>query len=79
MRKFSPRGPLINSEFYTGWFSCWEENTTQMSFLNTTAILNSTKELLDMKANFNFFMFAGGTNFGFKNGQSIFISCLFRI
>jgi hypothetical protein len=66
MRAFSPRGPLVNSEFYAGWFSSWEERRPHV---DTATLLKATKTLLDMKANFNFYMFYGGTNFGFKNGE----------
>lgn len=66
MRKFSPRGPLINSEFYTGWITEWEE---RMPRGNTKTLINAMKVLLDMKANFNIYMFFGGSNFGFTNGE----------
>ncbi len=65
MRLYSPQGPLINSEFYPGWLSHWEE---EMETVDTYNILAMMKQMLQMKANFNFYMFFGGTNFGFMNG-----------
>ena len=65
MRNFTPNGPLVNSEFYPGWLSHWEE---PMARVNTTIILKAMKEMLDRNASFNFYMFFGGTNFGFMNG-----------
>lgn len=65
MRKYQSRGPLVNSEFYPGWLTHWEE---RMQRVNTSAVLATMKELLDLKANFNIYMFFGGTNFGFMNG-----------
>lgn len=65
MRMFSPRGPLVNSEFYPGWLSHWEE---KMERVNTTPILNMMTQMFERNASFNFYMFYGGTNFGFMNG-----------
>lgn len=67
MRKYQSRGPLVNSEFYPGWLTHWEE---RMQRVNTSAVLATMKELLDLKANFNIYMFFGGTNFGFMNGAN---------
>lgn len=25
LRKYQPKGPLVNSEFYPGWFTHWQE------------------------------------------------------
>lgn len=66
MRLFAPRGPLVNSEFYPGWLSHWEE---KMQTVNTSSILAKMREMLDLRVNINFYMFFGGTNFGFMNGN----------
>jgi len=65
MRQVTPYGPLVNSEFYPGWLSHWQE---PMALVNSTIIIKAMKQMLDMKASFNFYMFFGGTNFGFTNG-----------
>lgn len=66
MRKFTPQGPLVNSEFYPGWLSHWEE---PLQRVDTSKVLNKMKNMLDVNASFNFYMFHGGTNFGFMNGR----------
>lgn len=65
MRIYASKGPLVNSEFYPGWLSHWEE---KMERVNTTLILKTMTEMIERNASFNFYMFYGGTNFGFMNG-----------
>ena len=57
--------PLVNSEFYTGWLDYWGG---QHAHTDTDIIVKNLKDFLDLKANMNFYMFEGGTNFGFTNG-----------
>jgi beta-galactosidase len=64
-RKFSPKGPLVNSEFYPGWLDFWG---TPHQKVDTESILKSFNEMMTLRANVNFYMFFGGTNFGFSNG-----------
>ncbi|XP_065208143.1 beta-galactosidase-like isoform X1 [Planococcus citri] len=68
MREFTPKGPLVNSEFYPGWLTHWEEPLQRVS---TEAILRKMDDMLALRASFNFYMFFGGTNFGFMNGANI--------
>ena len=65
MRKFSPRGPLVNTEFYAGWLDNWGEPHQMRS---ATSIANTLDKILSMNASVNFYMYEGGTNFGFMNG-----------
>ena len=58
-RKYSPQGPLINTEFYTGWLDFWGE---EHSKLNTSEILKTFHEIMSLDANLNFYMFHGGKN-----------------
>lgn len=67
MRLYQPRGPLVNSEFYPGWLSHWDEKFATVA---TSDILKMTATLLAMNASFNFYMFHGGTNFGFTAGAN---------
>lgn len=64
-RRFEPRGPLVNSEFYTGWLDHWGDKHAMVSTENVTRVL---AEMLAMGANVNMYMFEGGTNFGYWNG-----------
>uniref|UniRef100_A0A8C9TER8 Galactosidase, beta 1-like n=1 Tax=Scleropages formosus TaxID=113540 RepID=A0A8C9TER8_SCLFO len=64
-RRFEPRGPLVNSEFYTGWLDHWGE---QHAHVDTEKVSNMLGEMLSMGASVNMYMFEGGTNFGYWNG-----------
>lgn len=64
-RRFEPRGPLVNSEFYTGWLDHWGD---QHAVVSTEKIMRVLAEMLVMGANVNLYMFEGGTNFGYWNG-----------
>ena len=67
MRKFSPKGPLVNSEFYTGWIDYWGERHQTKS---ATLVAKSLDKILSMNASVNIYMYEGGTNFGFMNGAN---------
>ncbi|PIK62438.1 putative beta-galactosidase [Apostichopus japonicus] len=66
-RVYEPSGPLVNSEFYTGWLDHWGMKHQVTSI---TAITKTLDELLKIGANVNMYMFEGGTNFGFWNGAN---------
>lgn len=66
-RQYSPHGPLINSEFYPGWLDLWGHDH---STVGTGEIVKTLDEMLAVGANVNFYMFFGGTNFGFTSGCS---------
>lgn len=66
-RHSEPKGPLVNSEFYTGWLDHWGE---RHSVVSTQAVVRSLDEILAHGANVNMYMFIGGTNFGYWNGAN---------
>uniref|UniRef100_A0A8C1ZU88 Galactosidase, beta 1 n=1 Tax=Cyprinus carpio TaxID=7962 RepID=A0A8C1ZU88_CYPCA len=66
-RHAEPHGPLVNSEFYTGWLDHWGE---KHAVIPTAAVVKSLNEILEMGANVNLYMFIGGTNFGYWNGAN---------
>ncbi|KAI1885668.1 hypothetical protein AGOR_G00206190 [Albula goreensis] len=66
-RKAEPHGPLVNSEFYTGWLDHWGEHHSTVS---SAIVAKSLNEILAMGANVNLYMFIGGTNFGYWNGAN---------
>ena len=67
MRKFSPRGPLVNTEFYPGWLDVWSvPHQTRSAQL----VAETFDKMLALNASVNFYMYHGGTNFGFMNGGS---------
>ncbi|XP_023418297.1 beta-galactosidase-1-like protein isoform X2 [Cavia porcellus] len=65
LRKYEPRGPLVNSEYYTGWLDYWGHNHSTRS---TSAVTKGLEEMLQLGASVNMYMFHGGTNFGYWNG-----------
>ena len=67
MRKFSPKGPLVNTEFYPGMFDQWgrPHHTAPAE-----EVAKTLDKILSMNASVNFYVYEGGTNFGFMNGAS---------
>ncbi|XP_060880574.1 beta-galactosidase-like [Metopolophium dirhodum] len=65
MKEFQNGGPLVNSEYYTGWVSYWGSPSTLIS---SDIFLSTMKEMLALNASVNIFLFHGGTNFGFTSG-----------
>ncbi|KRY76738.1 Beta-galactosidase, partial [Trichinella pseudospiralis] len=63
-RFYAPRGPLVNSEFYPGWFDVWGKNHSRTKI---SPIINSMAYMWYMNASFSMYVFHGGTNFGFMN------------
>uniref|UniRef100_UPI0037E95EA7 beta-galactosidase n=1 Tax=Semicossyphus pulcher TaxID=241346 RepID=UPI0037E95EA7 len=66
-RHAEPHGPLVNSEFYTGWLDHWGSHH---SVVSSARVAKSLNEMLAMGANVNLYMFIGGTNFGYWNGAN---------
>ncbi|KAI1304941.1 Beta-galactosidase [Halotydeus destructor] len=62
-----PRGPFVNSEYYVGWIDRWSQPHETRS---TELAVNTLKNMLDLGASVNIFLFHGGTNFGFKSGAN---------
>ncbi|XP_012268356.2 beta-galactosidase [Athalia rosae] len=67
MRLFQPRGPLVNSEFYCGWLTHWEESYSKVT---RRSVASKLDEILRLGASVNLYMFYGGTNFGFTSGAN---------
>lgn len=67
MKKFiGENKPLMCMEFWNGWFDAWGEEHHTTSPEKTAAELD---ELLK-RGSLSFYMFEGGTNFGFMNGRN---------
>ncbi|XP_029794639.1 beta-galactosidase [Suricata suricatta] len=67
-RKSEPRGPLVNSEFYTGWLDHWGQPHSRV---RTEVVASSLHDILARGANVNMYMFVGGTNFAYWNGANM--------
>jgi beta-galactosidase len=67
LRAYRPEGPLMCMEFWNGWFDHWmEPHHTRPA----REVAEELEELLKTGASVNFYMFHGGTNFGFMNGAN---------
>uniref|UniRef100_A0A2S2P399 Beta-galactosidase n=1 Tax=Schizaphis graminum TaxID=13262 RepID=A0A2S2P399_SCHGA len=67
MRATQKRGPLVNSEYYAGWLSHWREPSP---VVDSHEVVETMKNMLALNASINFYMFHGGTNFGFTSGAN---------
>ncbi len=67
LNDFRPNQPTMCGEYWCGWFDHWgEAHHTR----EAEELADSIVPMLDMGASFNFYMFHGGTNFGFTNGAN---------
>lgn len=67
LKKIQPDSPIMCMEFWDGWFDHWgEEHHTR----DAKEIAFEFENILKYDASVNFYMFFGGTNFGFKNGAN---------
>lgn len=69
LEKFRPGQPTMCGEFWCGWFDHWGEEHHTRTPEEQAAL---TDEMLACGASLNFYMFHGGTNFGFMNGANYF-------
>lgn len=67
-RKYAPKGPLINSEFYPGWIDHWQKPHSRASTASVVAALDA---MLSVGANVNIYIYHGGTSFGLGSGANI--------
>ncbi len=65
--RLHPGQPYMCGEFWCGWFDHWGEEHHVRAPEDTVKDL---REMLEMGASFNFYMFHGGSNFGFTNGAN---------
>lgn len=66
-KQYNKAGPYFNSEFYPGWLSHWE---SPFQRVDTNQIVSRFREMLEMNASVNFYMFLGGSNWGFYAGAN---------
>ena len=69
LREHQPEGPIMCTEFWDGWFDHWGEEHHTRAPAETASTLD---EILKLGASVSFYMFHGGTNFGFMNGANNF-------
>ncbi len=67
LEKFRPGSPRMVGEFWIGWFDAWGKKHI------TTSAADKGKDfawMINNDISVNFYMFAGGTNFGFTAGAN---------
>lgn len=69
LRRFMPSGPLMNSEYYTGWLTHWGEH---IASVKPEDVAKTLGDIISYGANVNFYMFFGGTNFEYTAGANYF-------
>ncbi len=69
LKKYRPDQPCMCGEFWCGWFDHWYE---EHHVRDSSEVIAVFKEMLDLGGSVNFYMFHGGTNFGFMNGANYF-------
>ena len=62
-----PGAPLMCGEFWNGWFDHFGEKHHHRA---SAPVVSELKNMLRSGASFNFYMFHGGTNFGFTAGAN---------
>lgn len=67
LQEYFPNTPNIVMEYWNGWFDHWGEEHHQRDPAETAATFS---EMLERGDSVNFYMFHGGTNFGFYNGAN---------
>ncbi|MCD7827273.1 MAG: beta-galactosidase [Clostridiales bacterium] len=66
---FRPNQPRMCGEYWCGWFDHWYEEHHVRDAKELSSLF---KDMLDSGASLNFYMFHGGTNFGFMNGANYY-------
>lgn len=67
LRKYQPDGPIMCMEYWNGWFDHWgEDHHTR----DAKDVANVFDDMLRLGASVNFYMFHGGTNFGYMSGAN---------
>lgn len=65
--EYQPDKPLMCMEYWNGWFDHWGEEHHTRDAKDAAAVLD---DMLKIGASVNFYMFHGGTNFGFYSGAN---------
>jgi len=67
LREYRSEDPLMCMEFWNGWFDHWMKPHHTRDSEDAAAVFD---DMLTLGASVNFYMFHGGTNFGFYNGAN---------
>ncbi|MBQ6019801.1 MAG: beta-galactosidase, partial [Clostridia bacterium] len=69
MERFRADQPKMCGEYWIGWFDHWYEHHHTRDPQEVASLF---REMLEEGASLNFYMFHGGTNFGFMNGANYY-------
>ncbi len=69
LEDFRPNQPKMCGEYWCGWFDHWYE---EHHVRDPKELAGLFKDMIDAGASLNFYMFHGGTNFGFMNGANYY-------
>lgn len=69
LNDFKPDQPLMCGEYWVGWFDHWYG---EHHVRDPKEVAKLFKDMIDCGASLNFYMFCGGTNFGFMNGANYY-------
>lgn len=67
LEKFRPNQPHMCGEYWCGWFDHWYDGHHTREADELAGLF---RDMIDSGASLNFYMFHGGTNFGFMNGAN---------
>jgi beta-galactosidase len=67
LRNWQPNGPLMNGEFWCGWF---DEFGKPRNGSDSVECVKDIEWMLDNNVSFNVYMLHGGTNFGYSAGAN---------
>lgn len=67
-RDYEPQGPLVNSEFYTGWLDHWGDPHEHE---DPNSVRTTLDQILAKNASVNMYMFHGGTSYAFTAGSNM--------
>ncbi|MCR8634369.1 glycoside hydrolase family 35 protein [Paenibacillus radicis (ex Xue et al. 2023)] len=67
LQEYRPGQPLFCMEYWNGWFDHWLEDHHTRDAIDAANVFG---DMLEAGASVNFYMFHGGTNFGFTNGAN---------
>ncbi|MBP9988704.1 MAG: beta-galactosidase [Ruminococcus sp.] len=69
LEDFRPNQPKMCGEYWCGWFDHWYE---EHHVRDAKELAGLFRDMINADASLNFYMFHGGTNFGFMNGANYY-------
>jgi hypothetical protein len=72
LRQNQPNKPVSVTEYQPGWFDNWGGKHHTVTLQHFEQVV--TEAVFKVNASLNFYMFIGGTNFGFMNGGHVITS-----